>query len=454
MLEREKVGNKNAGVKIESLVLAVSFIFLAAFAAYSDIPYESSLTEQNKFFSSNYQQSIDKFTTALQTFKEARVEQSSAVQDTVGEMTLGKEEDGFKIVYGYFGDSDATKVVVLTAGVHGAEAYAGMAFMGFWLERLVENGLEPGVSYLFIGPINPFGAKYLWRPTADNVDLNRNFIPHFGDFTHLNFNKDYGFYYANLIERKHLLEGNPFGKACFLFQILQKVAQKGGTDHLMETNALGQYSHSRGIFYGGTQLTENNRVVAGLLRLYCDGKNKVFHFDIHTGIGTQYHASLMPSVKHPSEKLNAMFKAAPETMHLVNPDNSHGNIVANGDTIDAIPQLFQDSPSMEITSATVEIGTRPGSISCKIEDIFTLIDANHLLTHRQKYGLDCENGGEGSFQKGPRRVREKIRKHIERLYNPAEKKWQDSVVSHAWTLYDMVRAYLRTHRSDQLPSDF
>ncbi len=78
----------------------------------------------------------------------------------------------------WFGDTDATTVLLNLSGTHGAEGFAGSAAQAAWIADGGAKALDGSVAMLMVHAANPFGFAHTLRCTEDNVDLNRNWIDH------------------------------------------------------------------------------------------------------------------------------------------------------------------------------------------------------------------------------------------------------------------------------------
>ena len=78
----------------------------------------------------------------------------------------------------WIGPEDAGKVVVLIAGTHGIEGFAGSA-IELDVLNLIADGLiviPANTAVLMIHALTPWGFAWLRRCDADGVDLNRNVV--------------------------------------------------------------------------------------------------------------------------------------------------------------------------------------------------------------------------------------------------------------------------------------
>src|SRR5260370_2266861 len=75
-----------------------------------------------------------------------------------------------------FGAANAPNMLVLIAGTHGVEGHCGSGAEIAWLRNDGPAKLPTDTRALLIHAINPYGFAWSRRVTADNVDLNRNFV--------------------------------------------------------------------------------------------------------------------------------------------------------------------------------------------------------------------------------------------------------------------------------------
>ena len=178
----------------------------------------------------------------------------------------------------WHGPADATRVLVLQTGTHGAEGFTGSGAALDWLACGGALALPAGVAVLLIHAINPHGFAWLRRVTEENVDLNRNFVD-FGRPVPENPGHDE---LADALVPQALsgpaFEAAEAKIAAFRAAHGEKAFQiaRGG----------GQYRHPHSMFYGGSgptwarrtleQVTDDHRLAE---------RHQVGVIDYHTGLG-------------------------------------------------------------------------------------------------------------------------------------------------------------------------
>ncbi len=178
----------------------------------------------------------------------------------------------------YLGPERAAQVLVLLSGTHGVEGFAGSACQA---QYLAEDGaaarLPPDAAVLCIHAVNPFGFAWLRRANESNVDLNRNFLDHA----------------ATPVARPEYVAVDPIVNpaecseatdAAFVEMAIGLMKERGPA-HVQALLTNGQYECPKGIYYGGAQLEESNRLLRQIYQKHVAGAERVLMIDFHTGLG-------------------------------------------------------------------------------------------------------------------------------------------------------------------------
>ena len=183
------------------------------------------------------------------------------------------------------GPADASKLLILVSGTHGAEGYAGSGCHVAWLqERWFERVATQDTAILFIHAMNPHGFAWGRRVNEDNIDLNRNFVDH--DKAHPE-NPDY-LAIAEHIDPTDWAEPG-------LSAHNRAIAQFLGLDrHDVMCKAMhgGQYVNPRGIFYGGDKPAWSNTLFRQIVAQHAARARHVAIIDYHTGGGVWGYCDL------------------------------------------------------------------------------------------------------------------------------------------------------------------
>jgi hypothetical protein len=178
---------------------------------------------------------------------------------------------------------DPERVLVVSSGIHGVEGFFGSAVQIAQLETWAATE-SPSTKCLFIHGLNPFGFAWLRRVDECNVDPNRNFLlpgEHFEGASE---------HYARLDPFLNLRQ--PPGRwDIFTLRALPLIARRG-VPALRQAIAEGQYSHPRGLFYGGSGPSQMQQVLREHLPRWLAGSRSVVHLDFHTGLGRRAECQL------------------------------------------------------------------------------------------------------------------------------------------------------------------
>lgn len=184
------------------------------------------------------------------------------------------------------GPRAARRVLVVVSGTHGAEGFCGSAIQVDWLLSGGADRLPDGCAVLLIHAINPHGFAWIRRVTEDGVDLNRNFV----DFS-LPLPANPG--YAELADAlvPPALEGPAFAAAN---AALQAYRESLGQRAYEQAFSGGQYTHPRGLFYGGAGPTWSRTTLEDIATDYdIGGRASLCVLDLHTGLGPFGHGELI-----------------------------------------------------------------------------------------------------------------------------------------------------------------
>lgn len=291
--------------------------------------------ELETFFSPDYVTARDRFRHAARA--------AGARLDALELDARGPHGEPLSIDVAALGADNASRLVLQTTGMHGVEAYAGSAIQ---LAALAAPRRPPaGCSLVLAHVLNPYGMAWLRRVNEHNVDLNRNFGPHGQTRSEV----------AGLYDR---LDGilNPQSPPGFDWYPLAAAALvlRHGVRALKQAVAGGQYTHPRGLFYGGTELEPGPQRYLEWLRRRCGRAEYVFGLDIHTGLGRRGESMLIlePGVGvTPAATLARALKSA-----LVDPAQGEAAYVSRGTMGGSLPQVL---PAARVDFVAQEFGTYP-----------------------------------------------------------------------------------------------
>jgi Protein of unknown function (DUF2817) len=174
----------------------------------------------------------------------------------------------------WLGPENVAKILVLLAGTHGVEGFAGSAVE---LDHigLIASGqivVPSDTAVLVVHALTPWGYAWLRRCDEDGVDLNRNAV----DFSNpMTENSDYALF------RKALASADKEQRAI----VSTEFERQHGRNALEMAISGGQYTNLAWPFYGGNKPAHGRLVTAGLMRHYKLHERDLAVIDLHSGLG-------------------------------------------------------------------------------------------------------------------------------------------------------------------------
>ena len=288
-------------------------------------------------FSATYDQARAKFLAAA--------EDGGGALDRYAHPEKGPQGQDLSTDVAWFGPRDADRVLVMISGTHGVEGYCGSGAQVDWLKRGEHTRLPKGTAALLIHAINPYGFAWNRRVTHENVDLNRNWID-FGKALPRNPA------YAELSEAicPDAWDNDAQQRST---ATLMAYAQRHGMPAFQQAISGGQYTHPKGIFFGGTGPTWSRQTQSEIFRTKLSGASKIGIIDYHTGLGPWGFGEQIVPVSRESE---AFARAARWFGGAVTSPSGGTSTSADisGDGLSAAASLL---PHAEVTGMALEVGT-------------------------------------------------------------------------------------------------
>jgi len=240
------------------------------------------------------------------------------------------------------GAPDAERLVLHSSGLHGVEAYAGAAIQLAALDARLAP--PPGCALVLVHVLNPYGMAWSRRVNENNVDLNRNFLPP----------GDSGAAAPIYAAIDHVI--NPPSPPGFdgFWVAAAGLLLRHGFGALQQAIAEGQYSHPRGLFFGGTELEPGPRRYFDWLRRNCSGARYALALDVHTGLGRHGESTLALEAGAGATPPDALARALGSP--LVDPTRGEADYVIRGSMAAALPQAL---PGVRLDFVLQELGTYP-----------------------------------------------------------------------------------------------
>jgi hypothetical protein len=288
-------------------------------------------------FSANYDEARAKFVAAAKD--------AGAQVERLTHPEPGPEGQALSTDVAWFGPRDADRVLVQISGTHGVEGYCGSGAQVDWLRRGEQTRLPAGTAAMLIHAINPYGFAWNRRVTHENVDLNRNWV---------DFAKPRPANPAYIELSEHICpqrwdEATQQQSAA----ALMGYAKRHGMPALQQAVSGGQYTHPKGIFFGGDGPTWSRRTQTEIFRSRLASAAKVAIIDYHTGLGPWGFGEQIVPVARDSDA----FKRAARWFGSSVTSPSGGTSTSADISGDGLSAAASVLPHAEVTGLALEVGT-------------------------------------------------------------------------------------------------
>lgn len=307
---------------------------------------------------------------------------------------LGPDGEDLSIDLARLGRPDASRVVLVTSGLHGIEGFLGSAVQSALLEEAIGSWRPPsdGAVVLLHG-LNPWGMAWKRRVNQDNVDLNRNFLLPDEPWRGLPDG------YAELDRLLH--PRTPPGTFDPFLPKAVWMSLRSGGPVLQARAAAGQYDRPRGLFFGGNGPAPTSVLLREQLRRWFGSATSILHLDLHTGVGARGRLLLL--ARHP-EGTPAFDKLAKDFgRELIVPLSKEGPAVRG----ELIPWLGHHLGEDRYEGLVAEVGT-VGPLR-----LLSALRAENRAHHH----------GEPDHP-----LTEKARERLARALNPIDPRWRTRAV--------------------------
>ncbi len=239
----------------------------------------------------------------------------------------------------------AEQVLVVLAGTHGIERYAGAVAQ----LAILSNGfhhLPKGVGVALVHSVNPWGSAYGRRVDRNNIDLNRN-----GEEAPPN---PYYFIHGGLL---HPALWGPEAEA----DLRAKMSKKEDMAALVAAAARGQSSHPNGLFYSGSEHCQSWLNLMDMIQRVCLWAKRAVVVDIHTGLEspTGNSVDFFASEREESDA-TAAIRHILDSYHVLFPmmRKSDGAYMPSGDILTGMRRVVQETGSAcEVLAFAAEFPT-------------------------------------------------------------------------------------------------
>ncbi|MGK2949707.1 MAG: DUF2817 domain-containing protein [Acidimicrobiales bacterium] len=189
----------------------------------------------------------------------------------------GPEGQGLSIDVVTLGAPQPTRALLLLAGVHGVEGFAGSQLQVGLLASVDPRALPDDMAVVIVHAVNPWGMAWWRRQNESNVDLNRNWGRSGAEPDH---NDDYDEVHALACPDTPELPSVDD----LLVQAAALVAERG-LPWVTAAITAGQYRHADGLHFGGHRTEESTSTVEAIAKARLDAVERLLVVDLHTGHG-------------------------------------------------------------------------------------------------------------------------------------------------------------------------
>ena len=248
-------------------------------------------------------------------------------------------------------------LIVLTSGVHGAEAYTGSAVQQMFLNEILPQADLNKIGFLIIHSINPYGFKHFRRVDENNVDLNRNFPTNYSLYSMENQGYES---LSSLLGPTEPVKNPNCERVIKDLNLLQGLALgKYSVKEIGDAIGQGQHKFPKGLEYGGISPESQVLIVKEIVEKWSSQYRRIIFFDIHTGLGSKNQLHMMTGDGVAYKKNPLLQKILPLNVDGNNYDLATGDdpgfYPTPGDIINYLPTLFTNN--QETLALTAEFGT-------------------------------------------------------------------------------------------------
>lgn len=250
------------------------------------------------------------------------------------------------------------KLLILTSGVHGIEAFAGSAVQRYFLDRVLLDLDRRPLGVLAVHAVNPYGFQNERRVTENNVDLNRNHDT--ADALFQSQNEGYTQLYG-LLNPEAPVELGSLANRFFFVRAVTTIAEHS-MGALRQAILQGQYTHPKGIYFGGRRFEPQRELLKGLFQNTAAPYRHVLLIDLHTGYGERGRLHFFPNaIRDPlvKDRIETVFAG-----YRIDYGDTEDFYTTTGDFSEYVGKLLADKAyiPMVFEYGTLDSQTTSGSI--------------------------------------------------------------------------------------------
>ncbi len=319
-------------------------------------------------------------------------------------------------------EEKAENVLVISSGVHGAEAAPGSAMQELFLKEYLPNLDRKNSTVVMVHAVNPWGYENNHRYTENNVDLNRNSVK--DPETFKNYPNEAYKSVKRLMGASKPSAWYGLGQARMGLGLIGTLIMSGfDRGHVTQSVAGGQNIDPRGVNYASTQHEPQIPAIRDILKEQIGSAKNVVHYDIHTGLGARGHLHLIDnsdpkSVKASAEYITPLTDDETDTIwHNTSSDPGFYD-VSLGDFTNM--SEVAAAPSAKVMTYTAEVGTLGKGLLQQIDS---------ATRYHERNSLEFYDGDLSEEKK------QAILDRCTEMYNPTDESWREQMTGNFRKLY-------------------
>lgn len=319
----------------------------------------------------------------------------------------------------YLGAPQADAVVAIVSGTHGVEGYAGAACIRHLLRQHADVD-RPGLGFLLVHALNPWGYANNCRVTAENIDLNRNFVDFFaGPPPSAGYAKLH-----DVLCQAYAPGVRGWGNEIRLFSMLTSRTRRR---QFQESVSAGQHDFPSGLFYGGTAPTPNRLIWDRILAHHVQPTAQVRVLDIHTGLGKKGHGELITHLPTTDSRFRTLSSWLGDEL-----TSSTSGTAVSAAIAGSLPHYTEQRLGHRCHALTLEFG-----VAAPLPTLLAL-RADNWLRLRDRASV-------------PARLRARIDRRMCSAFLSREPAWEQAVLARfSWTVSRLVASLPVTVRPESL----
>ena len=320
-------------------------------------------------------------------------------------------------------EETAENVLVISSGVHGAEAAPGSAMQELFLKEYFPNLDRTKSTVVMVHAVNPWGYENNHRYTENNVDLNRNCVKDpatFNDYPNELYENVEGLMTAKKPPRYY---GQ--AKARMGLGLLGRLIWSGfDRGEITQSVAGGQNIDPRGVNYASTQHEPQIPAIRDILKERIGGAKNIVHYDIHTGLGARGHLHIIDnsdpkSVDSSAEYITPLTDDDTDTIwHNTSSDPGFYD-VSLGDFTNM--SEVAAAPTANVMTYTAEVGTLGKGLFAQIDSATRYHERNSLEFYADEVSEEKKQA---------------ILDRCTEMYNPQDDSWREQMTGNFRKLFD------------------